>query len=673
MVRLLSVGHPMIRLPSWTIPGVLMTIWAAAAAVERLPVEDFAREPVTNRAQLSPDGKRLAFLRDYIGHTSLHIASIDEKKLARLDVGEAQLVNDAQKEVSNFTWVGNERLVISTTVWDRFYGVIASNWDGGQTVAISGYEDNRIAVNGGKLFAREVVHVFRDKDQNILMLDRHEDAAGSVNRPDILRIDTLTGRVSSEVRNPGEVAHWGLDFDGVARLGVITHGPESGAIYRENAAAPWRTILPLKNRAGGLRPLGYDAAGHRMLVAALNPEQRWAVFPLDPATTELGQPLASDPVYDIVPEGLADGAGVGLVSTIFSRKKQTLVGLRYFTETSHVKWFDRDFAGYQVSVDHSMPDTVNLLVGMSDDEKRLLWYAFSDQSPGEYFLLDLEKRKLSLLGARMPWVKPAQMAPMLLIKYAARDGLVIHGYLTVPVGRERKNLPLVLLVHGGPWARDVWGYDPLVQLLANRGYAVLQMNYRGSIGYGEELYRKARRQIGREIQDDIEDAARWAIAAGVADPGHIAIMGASYGGYSTLFGLGRTPELYRCGISIAGVTDWPAIYQDSDVAENKAAKRYWREQIGDPIKDQYDLQSISPVNFADKIAAPVLIIQGKEDQRVPQDQAKRMIAALTKAGRKPESLFMANMGHTFGNEAQRTEIFKRIVAFLETNLGPGAP
>jgi len=655
------------------LPALSVAWLAPAAAIERLPVEIFAKEPSTNRAQLSPDGKRLAFLRDYAGQTSLHVASVDEKKLSRLDVGEAALVNNARKEVANFTWVGNERLVITTTVWDMFYGVIASNWDGGQTVPISGYEDNRIAVSGGKLLAREVIHSFRDKDHTILMLDRHEDGAGSANRPDILRVDTLTGRAGSELKNPGEVARWGLDFDGVARFGVLTHGQQSGAIYRENAQAPWRTILPLQNRSNSLRPLGFDAAGQRMLVASLNEEKRWAVFPLDPGTGELGQPLVSDPVYDIVPEGLADAAGVGLVSTFFSRKKQTLVGIRYVTDTSRVKWFDRDFAGYQGLVDRSMPDTVNMLVGMSDDEKRLLWYSFSDQNPGEYSLLDLERRKLSLLATRMPWVKPAQMAPMLMVKYAARDGLVIYGYLTVPVGHERKNLPLVLLVHGGPWARDVWGYNPLVQLLANRGYAVLQMNYRGSTGYGEELYRKARRQIGREIQDDIEDAARWAIAAGVADPKRIAIMGASYGGYSTLFGLGRTPELYRCGISIAGVTDWPAFYEDSDIAEYKASKRYWREQLGDPVKDHYDLRSISPVNFADKITAPVLIIQGKEDQRVPQDQAKRMVAALTKAGRKPESLFIAKLGHTFGDEKQRTEIYKAVTAFLEKNLGPGVP
>ncbi len=655
------------------LPGLFILTLTAGPAVERLPIETFSREPATNRAQLSPDGKRLAFLRDYGGHTSLHIAAIDEKKVSRLDIGEALLVNDAPKEVGNYYWVDSQRLVISTTVWDMFYGVIATNWDGAQTMPISGYEDNRISINGSKLFAREVIHSFKDKDQTILMLDRHEDGAGSANRPDILRIDTQTGSVRMEVKNPGEVALWGLDFDGTARLGVLTHGQQSGAIYRENATAPWRTILPLQNRSQGLRPLGFDAAGQRMLVASLNPENRWAVFPLNPASGELGKPLLSDPVYDIVPEGIADAAGVGLVSTIFSKKKQTLVGIRYFMEAPRVKWFDRDFAGYQMSVDHALPDTVNLLAGISDDEKRLLWFAFSDQSPGEYFLLDLEKHQLNLLGTRMPWIKPAQMAPMLSVKFPARDGLPLHGYLTVPVGHEPKGLPLVVYVHGGPWARDVWGFDPMVQLLANRGYAVLQVNYRGSIGYGEELYRRARRQIGREIQDDIEDGTRWAIAAGVADPKHIAIMGASYGGYSTLFGLGRTPELYRCGISVAGVTDWLAFFEDSDIAEYKSSKRYWHEQLGDPVKDHYDLKSISPVNFADKITAPVLIIQGKEDQRVPQDQAKRMVAALTKAGRTPESLFIPRLGHTFGNEKQRLEIFKAVVAFLEKNLGPGVP
>ncbi len=653
---------------------ITLALAGRATAVERLPVEDFAREPVTARARLSPDGKRLAFVREYREHASLHILDIDQGKLSRLDLGEATIASDATKEVGNFRWINDHRLVITTLVWDdTLYGVMAVNWNGSAEVPISGYEDNQVNISGPKFFATEVIHSFNDKDGTILMLNRHAGGAEGQSRPDILQVNTMSGQSNMVLKNPGEVARWGLDFDGVARLGILASGGHSGAIYRENEQAPWRTILPLQDRGGHIRPVGFDRASGKVLVGALTKEKRWTVFPLDPATGTLGEPLLTDPEYDIVPDrpgGEVDG--IWLAGTIFSQKKQALVGIRYFTELSHVKWFDRDYAGCQMAVDHVLPNTVNLLVDASEDEKRMLWYAFSDQDPGSYYLMDQEKHSFKLLGPRMTWIKPAQMAQMLAVKYHARDGLVIHGYLTVPAGHQPKDLPLVVMPHGGPWLRDVWGFEPLVQLLANRGYAVLQMNYRGSPGYGIELFRKARRQIGREIQDDIEDATRWAIAAGVADPKHIAIMGSSYGGYSALFALGKNPELYRCGISLFGVSDWPAIFDDRrGDPDYRQANKYWRREIGDPDTDQEFLASISPVNFADKIAAPVLIIQGKQDRTVPQDQAKRMIAALEKTGRKPESLFLSNLGHSYGNEKQRLEIYKSMVGFLEKNLGPG--
>lgn len=650
---------------------VFLCLVLTAAAIERLPIEVFARTPETARARLSPDGKRLAFLRDSGNLATVHVLDIEQNKLFRLDQDEALLMNEAKKEVENFTWVGDKRLVLTTSVWGMIYGVVAANWDGTQPAAISGYEDNKIAVSGRKFFARKVVHVFNDQDMNILMLDDHLGGPGRRDRPDVLKVDTVSGRSVIEEKNPGEVASWGIDFDGVVRLGILSHGEQKGAIYRENEQAPWRTILPLANRSGEMRPLGFDHANNRMFVAALTKENRWAPFPLDPATGELGEPLLSDPEYDIFPERFVPSmSGVPLVGTIFSRRKKALTGIRYYTETARIKWLDREFAGYQMAIDKNLPDTVNLLVDETADGKRLLWFSYSDQNPGVYSLLDVEKRSIKPLARCRSAINPAQMATSLGVKYQARDGLLIHGYLTVPAGHKvDEKLPLVVMPHGGPWVRDIWGFDPLVQLLANRGYAVLQMNYRGSTGYGDELYQQARKQIGGKIQDDIEDATQWAIRAGVADPQRIAIMGMSYGGYSTLFALGRTPGLYRCGISFAGVTDWPAMYEDSDVAENKSSKRYWREQIGDPNKD--DLKVISPVNFADKITAPVLIIQGKRDARVPQDQAKRMIAALEKAGNKPESLFLSDVGHNYGGPKDRLKIYQAMVDFLEKYLGPG--
>jgi dipeptidyl aminopeptidase/acylaminoacyl peptidase len=654
--------------------GLLLLALTAAQAVERLPIEDFSREPTTVHAQLSPDGQRLAFLREYLGKPTLHVAGIDDKQVSRLDLGEATLANDAAKGVERFAWVSDRRLVISTVVWGNiFYGVVATDWDGARGMPISGFEDNQVHVSLPRQYFNEIIHRFYDKDETVLMLDRHEGNVGSRNRPDVLQVDTTNGQAPVVVKNPGEVASWGVDANGVVRLGILSRGEMSGAIYRENEASSWKTILPLMNRTGQMRAVGIDAASGKPLVGALTPEKRWTIFPLDPATGTMGAPLLADPEYDIVPNRPGPEVdGVALATTIFSQRKGALVGIRYYTETSRVKWFDKDFATVQAALDRTSPNTVNVFVNESLDGGRMLWLAFSDQDPGLYILVDRAKHKVTTLAPRMSWIKPAQMAPMLSVKYHARDGIVIHGFLTVPVGHEPKDLPLVVLPHGGPWVRDVWGFDPLVQLLANRGYAVLQMNYRGSPGYGEELFEMAHRQIGKAIQDDIEDATRWAIATGVADPQHIAIMGASYGGYSALFALGHNPELYRCGISLAGVTDWPAIFDkrrgDPDYRE---ANKYWSQEIGDPDRDQETLKAISPVNFADKITAPVLIIQGKDDHTVPRDQAKLMISALGKAGRPPESLYISNLAHSYGNQQQRLQIFKAIDAFLAKNLGPG--
>jgi dipeptidyl aminopeptidase/acylaminoacyl peptidase len=228
-----------------------------------------------------------------------------------------------------------------------------------------------------------------------------------------------------------------------------------------------------------------------------------------------------------------------------------------------------------------------------------------------------------------------------------------------------------MLVHGGPWVRDVWGFDAVVQFLANRGYAVLQINYRGSTGYGSAFVEKARAQVGGAIQDDIADAVRLAIQKGIADPSRVAIMGGSYGGYSTLFALGRTPELYRCGIDVAGVTDWPALMKNRDRDEYKIAYAHWVERVGD-LKDDTTLGRLaaaSPVNFADQIKAPLLIVHGDRDATVPVAQTKAMVAALTRAGHKPETLFFGKLGHAIPRDKDGVAFLNRLETFLAAHLG----
>jgi dipeptidyl aminopeptidase/acylaminoacyl peptidase len=262
-----------------------------------------------------------------------------------------------------------------------------------------------------------------------------------------------------------------------------------------------------------------------------------------------------------------------------------VVGIRYISDGPRSLWFDPGYDTLQASLDKVLPDTVNLIISRSRDEKRFLVLGFSDREPGIYYLVDLkgEQPSLTRLSERLAGFPAAAMVPMYPVKYPARDGLMLHGYLTVPPGREMKHLPLVVMVHGGPWSRDTYGFDPQVQFLANRGYAVMQINYRGSTGYGREFYEKGFRAVGTTVQDDIEDATRFAIRKGIADPKRIAIMGGSFGGYSTLMGLIRSPDLYCCGIDIAGVTDWAGIIKHGATL-NPDSYAFSVDRIGDPQK-----------------------------------------------------------------------------------------
>ncbi|HZP60469.1 MAG TPA: S9 family peptidase [Opitutaceae bacterium] len=649
---------------------------AALPAAEIIPVEDFARAPAFSHMQLSPDGQHLAFLREYEGSPTLFFADIGatKKQIVRVDPGYVPDANDARREINSFEWINDRRLVYTASCRDEYYftGVWAVDCDGSHWQPLSGYDANP---TGGGLMARETIYSFEDEGQNILMLDRHERVGTDAVYPDVVTVNTVTGGYKTVVKNPGNVVGWGVDHAGCVRVGfTLTDNLKEEVIYRENENTSWHTMDKPAGGHGKVLPLGFDYSNQQFYVASLSEKRRWAVYPLNPAEDQLGDALLEDPEYDIVAEGpIPAFDGVPLDRGIFSKKKQTMVGLYYLTNGPHMRWFDPDFAAYQHQIDAALPHTINLITSRTRDETRMLVLAFSDQDPGTYYLFDTASGQVSRVTPRMGWIKPEQMARTFPIKYQARDGLLIHGYFILPPGRPHENLPLVVMPHGGPWIRDIWGFDPLVQFLASRGYAVLQVNYRGSPGYGEDFYKQARHEIGRGIQNDIEDGVRWAIAKKLADPQHIAIFGGSYGGYSALFALGNNPDLYRCGISLAGVTDWAALIRDRDDPETKFAYAYWVQQIGDPKNDAEFLKSISPINFADKIVAPLLIIQGDQDEIVPPKQAKTMIRALEKAGHRPESLFLSHEGHSLAREEDRIEAYKAIETFLLKNLGPGAP
>jgi dipeptidyl aminopeptidase/acylaminoacyl peptidase len=648
----------------------LAALCVSARAADLIPIEDFARPALYDDARLAPDGKTCAFTRQVEGRDALFFADVATAKVQGYNLGQADVV-PADRQVAWYRWLGPKRVLVGIGLrwWNLIEGTAAYDSDGRNGKSISGAvtHGSSARIDFRPLHAYRAIYSFND-DKHVLMLDQRDDSGSEeCLYPHVIDVNTEDGSYEQVVKNPGNVIGWLPDRKGVIRIGVEYVSGKSALIWRDDAKSPWRRLVGVDQSLESMpMPLGFSSDGKGAYLAAYNKERFRALYLCDLSTGEIGEPLLELPGYDV--EFQYSGFRAG---PIWSEHKQAIVGFRYVTEGPRVKWFDEQYARAMEVVDQALPGMVNLPMSIANQDRSMLVYSFSDCNPGAYYLFTPEDGKLRGLFRSHPWIKSEQMAGMNPIVYKARDGVEIHGYLTIPRGEKPRNLPLVVMPHGGPWVRDVWVFDPLVQMLANRGYAVLQMNYRGSAGYGGEFSKKGRHEIGGKIQDDIEDATRWAIEKKVADPKRIAIMGASYGGYSALFALGKSQGLYCCGISIAGVSDWYSLYKKFDNPEDKLAREHWVREIGDPEKDEEKLKAISPFYFADKIIAPVLIIHGKDDRIVPLKQAKKIISELEKTGRKPETLFISNEGHGFAKEKSRVAEYRAIEAFLAKYLGPG--
>ncbi|NIW23916.1 MAG: prolyl oligopeptidase family serine peptidase [Gammaproteobacteria bacterium] len=308
---------------------------------------------------------------------------------------------------------------------------------------------------------------------------------------------------------------------------------------------------------------------------------------------------------------------------------------------------------------------------MSDDEQRLLILAHSDTDPGSFYLLDQARGQLRYYASRMSWLNPQVLAEMRPITITARDGIKLRGYLTIPNGAERIDLPLILHPHGGPYGiRDSWGFNRHVQFLASRGYAVLQINFRGSGGYGKAFMDIAWQQWGLAMQDDLTDAVQWAIDEGIADPERVCIYGASYGGYATMAGITTTPELYQCAVNYVGVIDLRALYAYWSGSPYVTGLEAWFERaIGHPREDRERLEATSPVNNLDGLEVPLLIVHGRRDPRVPIAQADMLTRALRRREIEHELLIKNDEGHGFVKEENNFELYSRLEAFFAEHLG----
>lgn len=323
----------------------------------------------------------------------------------------------------------------------------------------------------------------------------------------------------------------------------------------------------------------------------------------------------------------------------------------------------------QEDLEKQLPDIEINVVSSDKNETTFIIRTFSDKTSGSFYIYNKETKKLTLLTDVAPWIKPENMASMKPVQYKSSDGLTIHGYLTLPVGKENeKNLPVVINPHGGPWARDYWGFSPETQFLANRGYAVLQMNFRGSIGYGKEFWIKGFKQWGKKMQDDITDGVNWLIAEGIADPKRIAIYGASYGGYAVLAGVTFTPDLYACAIDYVGVSNIFTLFETLPPYWEQGRKMMY-EMIGNPETEKDMLTEVSPIFHIDNIKVPLFVAQGANDPRVKKEHSDQIVEALKKKNIDVEYMVKDNEGHGFSNEENRFDFYRAMEKFLQKHIG----
>ena len=437
------------------------------------------------------------------------------------------------------------------------------------------------------------------------------------------------------------------------RAAGATDGVNKTLLYRETEAEPFKPLLTTNFREA-VDIVGWTPDSKLMYVASNRGRDKAALFEFDPKTAKEGKLIYENPNVDV------DSLG-------WSRARKVITQTMVNFEKAEPVFFDKESERVYKALKAKLPGYQIGVQSMTKDENLLIVAASNDRTPGTRYVYDVKADKLTKLAEINPALAEADMAEVKPISYTARDGLTIRGYLTLPKGVPAKNLPVIVNPHGGPWYRDSWGYNGEIQFLANRGYAVLQMNFRGSVGYGRKFWEASFKQWGLAMQDDITDGVNWLIKEGIADPKRIAIYGASYGGYATLMGVTKTPDLYAAAVDYVGVSNMFTFM--------KSIPPYWKpflemmtEMVGDAEKDKAQLTTTSPALNAERIKTPLFIAQGAKDPRVVKAESDQMVEALKKRGVAVEYMVKDNEGHGFRLQENQFEFYEAMEKFLGKHL-----
>ena len=608
--------------------------------MRKILLEDFFRNSERTSYQLSPDGKHISFLAPYKDRLNVFVRSMECD-----DTTAVRITSETERSVAGYMWADNNRLLfMKDTAGDENYQLYGVCLDGSDMRAYTNFPGVRTSLIDDLEEQPDYVMIGMNK-RNPEVFDPY-------------RLNIHTGELTLLAENPGNYQGWMTDHDGKLRAAVaIVDGVNTQVLYRDTEEEPFRPVLTTNFR--DVVSFMEFTPDNREVYAATNLHRdKTVLVRMNPATCEELELMYEDPSYDIA-------------SISYSRKRKKLLSVYCTGHKEPVRhFFDEEEREFRERMQAHFPGRRFGIADTDKAERFHLIYVGGDRTRGAYWLYDAETDTMKHIADLAPWIREEEMNEMLPVTYTTRDGFHIEAYLTLPDGlslQEARQLPVVVNPHGGPWARDCWGYSSEVQFLSNRGYAVFQMNFRGSTGYGRKFLEASYKEWGLKMQDDITDGVNWLIEQGVADPKRVAIYGGSYGGYATLAGLTFTPDLYACGIDYVGVSNLFTFMN--------TIPPYWRpvlemmyEQVGDPEKDKEQLAATSPALHADMIRVPLFIAQGANDPRVNKAESDQMVEALRARGVDVEYMVKDNEGHGFHNQENRFDFYRAMEAFLAKYL-----
>ena len=606
----------------------------------QIPLEDFFRNSERTGYQLSPDGSYISYMAPYKDRLNVFVRRVDET-----DEHAIRITNETERSVAGYMWADNQRLLyMKDTAGDENYQLYGVHRDGSDDRAYTAFDGVRTSLIDDL-----------EEQQGVVMIGMNK------RNPEVFdpyRLNIETGELTLLAENPGNIQGWMTDHNGRLRVATaIVDGVNTQILYRDTEDEPFKPVLTTNFR-DVVSFMEFTPDNKEVYAATNLHRDKTILVRMNPATCEELEVLYENERYDIA-------------SISYSRKRKKLLSVYCTGHKEPVRhYFDAEEEQLRQRIKAHFP---NQRYGIADTDKaeaNYLIYVGGDRTRGSYWHYNALTDEAKKIADLAPWIKSDEMNAMHPVCYTTRDGLQIEAYLTLPDGLTpdtAKQLPVVVNPHGGPWARDCWGYSSEVQFLSNRGYAVFQMNFRGSTGYGRHFLEASYKQWGLKMQDDITDGVKWLIEQGIANPNRIAIYGGSYGGYATLAGLTFTPDLYACGIDYVGVSNLFTFMQ--------TIPPYWRpmlemmyEQVGHPEHDADQLAATSPALHADKIKVPLFVAQGANDPRVNKAESDQMVEALRQRGVVVEYMVKDNEGHGFHNQENRFDFYRAMERFLKAHL-----